>query len=64
MNINIRGDIELRFLNDADLRKFLYNYSQIEICQEKITIARKPQAGMINLYRYAVQFFVYGGIEL
>ena len=42
MNINIRGDIEMRFLNDADLKKFLYNYSQIEICQKKITVARKP----------------------
>ena len=41
INVNIRGDIELRFSKEEDLLQFLEVFPKIEILECKISISRK-----------------------
>ena len=53
----------MRFRNETDLLNFLQTFSTVNINNCTVHIARKKIGGSINIYRYAIQFFVTGEVE-
>ena len=63
INVNNKGDIEMRFRNESDLLNFLQTFPTVNINNSTVHIARKKIGDCINIYRYSIQFFVTGEAE-
>lgn len=58
------GDIEIRFLNEEELKAWVQAQQDLQINGVHIAVGRKIQQTQVNVERYAVHFFVTGDIEL
>ena len=56
INVTMRGDIEIRFLDEEKLKEFLKEYPSINIGDQKITCGKRIPDSQINYFHYNIRF--------